>query len=450
MPVTTAHPSYDEYLGMWTKCRDAHAGSEVIKAKGAEYLPKLSGQSINEYNAYKGRALFYGITAKTVSGLVGMSVSIPPVIESPEDMENLFKGANSLKFVNLWSMALQELLVTARFGVLIDAPVSGGDAYASMYPTESILNWYTDDVGNPVLVVLFEAYHAINANDRYLRELKKQYRVLELIDGVYSMSVWGEDGNQIGATTQPKFKGQTIEYIPFRCVNPTGFGFEPVKSPMLDIVNINISHYMSSADLEHGRHFTGLPTPVVIGVDSDSTLHIGSTSAWVIPMVGGDAKYLEFTGQGLQSLEKALVEKQSQLASMSARLIDNSSKGSESADIVRLRYSSEAATLAGTVNTVSALLDWVYKTIAKLKGESEESVSIQLSTDFVSGRLSTKEIADLTQAYIEGGISTETLIYNLRRGQVYSINQKDSDEIEAIKTLAKEKKEKQDVKVPVE
>jgi hypothetical protein len=200
--------------------------------------------------------------------------------------------------------------------------------------------------------------------------------------------------------------------------------------------------------LEHGRHFTGLPTPVAIGVDADSSLHIGSTQAWVLPPVGADAKFLEFTGQGLASLEKALVEKQSQLASMSARLIDNSSKGSENADIVRLRYSSEAATLSGIVDVCSALLNWVYAITAIMLRENPDEVEIKLSTDFVSGRLSTKEIAELTESYISGGISAETLVFNLRRGQVYSLDHDDTKEIEDLKENKKAQlKEKTDVKV---
>jgi hypothetical protein len=65
------------------------------------------------------------------------------------------------------------------------------------------------------------------------------------------------------------------------------------------------------ADLEHGAHFTGLPTPIITGhnLGEDETFSIGSTTAWVLPNEYTDVKYLEFTGQGLGALESRLVSK---------------------------------------------------------------------------------------------------------------------------------------------
>jgi len=34
-------------------------GQRCVKVKGTDYLPKLSGQSVQEYDAYVKRALFY-------------------------------------------------------------------------------------------------------------------------------------------------------------------------------------------------------------------------------------------------------------------------------------------------------------------------------------------------------------------------------------------------------
>ena len=73
MPVNSTHPDYDLRISDWRKCRDAFEGEAAIKAAGPAYLPRASGLSTEEYNAYKERALFYSITNKSVSALAGMA-----------------------------------------------------------------------------------------------------------------------------------------------------------------------------------------------------------------------------------------------------------------------------------------------------------------------------------------------------------------------------------------
>lgn len=161
-----------------------------------------------------------------------------------------------------------------------------------------------------------------------------------------------------------------------------------------------------------------MPTPWVTGAESATPLHVGSTSAWIIPNEKARVGFLEFTGQGLQSLEKALSEKQSQLASLSARLIDGQSRGSEAAETVKLRYTSETASLRTIVRSTEALLNTVYRTHANMEGLAEEEVKIQLNRDFLDERLSGRALEALVESYLKGGISKETLLYNLRRGDI--------------------------------
>ena len=196
------------------------------------------------------------------------------------------------------------------------------------------------------------------------------------------------------------------------------------------MVNVNHSHYLSSADLEHGRHFTGLPTPIIIGADGDKKLSIGSTTAWGLP-IGGDAKYLEFTGQGLKTLENALSQKEAQLASLSARVLDNSGNGSESADVVKLRYMSETATLTSIIRSIESLLNKVYNQVGKYIGITSE-VSISLDKEFVSTHLTPAEIKELSTALLAGTMSKESYIYNMRRGGRLSPNTSDTQEMAAL------------------
>lgn len=432
MPIESVHPLYNTRETQWSKCRDAFEGEDAIKKAGETYLPRLKGQTDADYKNYKRRALFYSITSKSVSALVGMATSKNPKIKYPESMTEYFKSSTMIQFSEIYSMTLSEVLLQSRCGILVDIPALGGNPIPAVYQTEDIINWRHDAQGNLIFVILREEYE--NAIDEYEVEITHIFRELRLVDGIYIQKIHNSKSELIETVT-PTIRGLPLDFIPFFITNPFGTGFSDIKPLMLDIANINISHYLSSADLEHGRHFTGLPTPVVIGAGADQDLYIGSTKFLVLPEKGGDAKYLEFTGQGLQSLEKAMSEKQGLLASLSARLLDNSSRGSEAADAVKLRYMSETASLTTVVNSCSISLNSAYKLIARIIGEDDADFELTLDTDFMESILSAPDMQALFDGFFKGAISKETLVFNLRKGRRLDPLRSDEDELKAIKRI---------------
>lgn len=419
MPISTTHPHYKAYENDWIDCRQAFEGQRAVKQAGERHLPKLTGQTQEEYNAYKQRALFYSITSKTLSALVGMALDERPVLTYPEQMSKYFEDDSGTQFYELFGNTVQELLLTGRFGALIDRPVSGGAPFIVMYPTECIVNWRRSDDGNLQMLVLRETVFEENASDEYDHVQKTRYRKLEIVNGQLQITVHmtgsNSDAFDVSPPTTVTNTGIVMDKIPFVCCTPNGLDITPCKPPMLDIVNVNLSHYRTSADLEHGRHFTGLPTPWITGAEA-TTLHIGSTKAWIIPNHQARVGYLEFTGQGLQSLEKALSEKQSQLASMSARLIDNSSKGSEAAETVRLRYMSETASLKTVVRSAQAFINAVYMLVKEMES-IDGDLNVALNMDFLDAKLTAAELKALSEAYLAGSLSKEIYIYNLKKGK---------------------------------
>jgi len=181
---------------------------------------------------------------------------------------------------------------------------------------------------------------------------------------------------------------------------------------MQDISTINLSHYLTSADLEWGRHIVGLPTPVISGVDSSTQLKIGGTAAWILPDAGAKAYYLEFQGLGLKSLETAMQDKIQLMASISARLADTGN-GSEAAEAVRLRYLGESASIAQIVTSVELGLNQVFAMVAKLM--KTEAPIIEMNKDLMGPTMTVKDMAVLFEAYLGGALDKGTLIYNLRQ-----------------------------------
>ena len=436
MPINSQHPKYVKFASKWQRCRDAYDGQDAIKARGVAYLPRLSKQTQQDYQAYKERALFFSITDKTIGALVGMTMLRTPVIVMPDNMSPYYLDDQGVQFYELLAVSVSENLLMGRIGILVDRPADGGNPLPLQYTTESIINWDTNDKGEPVFVMLTETVLKEGA-DRYQKKEELQYRELKLENGVYTQQVYDSRMQPVGPPIIPTNLGLTMDYIPFYVVTPYGIGFDVDKPPMLDLVDINISHYRTSADLEHGRHFTALPTPVISGGDTTSELRVGSQTAWILPDPNARAMYLEFTGQGLQSLEKALAEKQGQLASMSARMIDNSKRGSEAPDTVRLRYASETASLTMVVRATEAVFMKVYQTIAVMTGEDPNQVKIQLNKELMDVRMTGTELLNMVKSYIEGGMSAETLVFNMRRGDIMAIDRSDDEEISTLVAATK-------------
>lgn len=434
--TTLRHPDYDKAYKKWSRIRDCIEGSDAVKEKRTEYLPKLTGQSNDEYNAYLKRALFFSVADRTLKAIVGLMTAREPQIEAPDEMAEYFDDVDNqgTSFFELYRWVLEEIVAMGRTGLLIDYPEAGGRAYTVPYIAENILNWNTDPrLRTLEMLVLAEEKFWPQPNTIHFISRHVEYRLLRINpDGLYSGEVWQRStvDSSLGSLSrrsvvEPRIRGSRIDVIPFTFFTSEGVNTELVKPPMLDIVDVNLSHYRSSADLEHGRHFTALPVPVVSGVDSEEPLRVGSEKAWVLPPHQAKAYYLEFTGQGLQSLEKALKEKSDQMAIFSTRLMDTSSRGSESPDNVRIRHSSDAANMTRIAEVAENGFNRHYNMIKEMEGIPGPPVKITFNKHFLDPRMPAAELRELVKAYSEGAINEETLIFNLQRGDIMQTNTMD-------------------------
>ena len=428
------HPDYIYKLPDYMKIRDCFKGERAVKDAGVTYLPKLTGQAQADYDNYKFRALFFPITGKTVTSMVGLAVAKPPKVTFPDLMEAYFKDTEeSFQFTEFYVSLFTEVVLMGRYGVLIDAPKNfEGDPLPVPYIAENIVNWDFDDNGKLIMLLLRE-FVKVKGKEKFEISDECRYRHCFIdVDGLYKVEVLDDDLKPTGPVIVPTFSGEAIDYIPWTPFGSSGVHMTVDKPPMQDISTINISHYLSSADLEWGRHMVGLPTPVVSGVDSGTSLKIGGTAAWILPVVEAKAYYLEFTGQGLQTLEKAMTEKVGLMASVSARMIDNSTRGSEAAETVRLRYMSESASLIHIIAAIEAGAVMMYNMLAKLK-KAGGSVLIQFSREILGVGITFRDLDVMFQAYLNGSLSKESLLYNLRRLDALDPNRTDAQELDAIR-----------------
>ena len=405
---------YTNHMRQVLRIRETLAGSDSVKDAKETYLPMLSGQSSTEYDAYRARAVFFNLSSRVVSTNSGVIVRRPPIVKYNDDMKYYFENDDISKtsFTELFRYTVKELISVGRTGLLMD--LRSGKPVILKFDTENILNGEFNPDGSIKQVLLAAESTTLDPKTFEETEIIEFYR-LHLVDGEYTITKYREDGEQFSSVT-PSIHGRTLSYIPFVSMNVFGLDLNPTKPPMLEIVDLNLSHYRTSADLEHGRHFVGIPQPVITGATSEIKLRVGSEVAWVIPSEKAKAFYLEFIGSGLTSLSDALKEKQAQISQFSAQLMDTSTRGSEAEGTVRMRYSSDAANLSDIAQSAELGLRSIYKMIADWV--RTDIPTITLNKDFVSTKLTYQELNALTKSLVDGAITEDVFMYNLERGEM--------------------------------
>lgn len=429
MGVEQKCAAYTGHREEWSLVRDAIAGEKAIKAGGQTYLPRPSGMDDDEYKAYGARAHFFGATGRTAEGLHGMVFKKPPVLaDCPPKLQALLEdvdrqGTNLDQFA---SDLVWDTLPTNWGGILVDYPQTeegmdkatsdrlGFRTYAAWYSAESIINWRFSTKNNQrvlSLVVLLEPYERA-MSDEFSTETKNRYRVLDLDEnGIYRQRLF-DDAKAEGLSVPvseyfPKKQNQQLDYIPFF----TFPGREPEKSMIYDLACENVGHYQKTADYENGLHLTGIPTPYATcpapldEKGSPVEVHLGGNNFIWLGDPSASADFLEFTGQGLATSEKAIQNCEERMAILGARIISAEKKGVESAESARIHRAGENSVLASFALNASDVLTAVIREIASWEGiPGAEKTTYKLNTEYDISQMNPQLFTAWTTARLNGEI----------------------------------------------
>jgi Domain of unknown function (DUF4055) len=474
VPVNSTHPDYDTNAFDWLRARDVLAGEDAVKSAGEKYLPRLDSQSDEEFLAYRKRASFFNATARSAEGFIGLIFRRPPFVKVPESQSGV--GRALAAFLNDADMlgttlpgyaknVVTEVVGIGRAGSLVDWE---GDvekrAYVSLYSAEQILNWRIERVNGrnvPTLIVLSETFSEVG-KDEFELSFQQQIRVLKLVPGEntkdasgkrpfkYEVEIWRPKENkrktdkvewELFETRVPLRLGKPLPLIPFVFHGPRHSRPDVDRPPLRDIIAVNLDHYRLNADYKHGLHFTALPTAWVSGFDKSATLRIGSSTAWVSETPGATAGFLEFSGQGLTTFERAMDRDERLMAVLGSRLLEDQKKVGETAEAIQLRQSGENSALSAIATSVSESLTQVVRWIFWWNSTEEipEAISgadvlVQLNTDFSLKGMSSQELQAIVSAWQSGAISRDTMFELFRRGEILPDGRTNQDEATLIKT----------------
>jgi Domain of unknown function (DUF4055) len=429
------HPAYKKQLPFWVKWRDAVQGEDAIKEKKEVYLPRLFAQSPEEYAQYLRGATYYNATGKTVDALSSAPFRKEAALALPK-IETLKDDACPHQTLSeLQQHASEELWTVGRCGLLSDFDQEG-TPQVYLYTAESIVNWRVVE-DELVFVILCETYEKESKDSPYVFETAKQYRFLELgtlAEGgpVYRQRVMRLVKDTTGKeewaevpelTVYPvQAGGEGLAFIPFTFLNFETEGVAVGGSPIVDLANINLKHYVGTADVENILHLACAPFLQVIGLEQTERpkkFPVGSSTVlYLDPVPGVGASWIVCSSDGAKPRQEDLRIKEDQMARMGGSFLRAQKKEAETAESMRIQQSGESSVLTKITNALSKGFTQAARFLAKWLGEDESKVSITLSNEFFDIKIEQWEADLLIQLYQTGLISKEQLFEGLQGGGI--------------------------------
>jgi hypothetical protein len=434
-------PEVETARVQWQRIRDALAGSDAIKDGEDTYLPvpnasDASAENLMRYDAYIERAVWYGASSNTLTGLVGQAFSREATIELPTKLEPIIEDVDGCG-VSLDQQLRKSLSYNLAFGrgaLLSDYPTDGGKDKAppsiALIAPWQITNWAATKIAGRTRLSLVEIEEVVEKHKADSSEVEyvDRIRVLRLKESVYVVELYDDGAKDPIVIVPLDYSGNPFAEIPIAFFGSLNNDAEIDKAPMLDIVDLNIAHYRNSADYEESVFMCGQATPVLAGLTKDwvdnvlkGELRLGSRAFVQLP-VGGSALLLQAAPNGL--VKEAMDQKERMMIALGARLIEQKTV-QRTATEARIEASATMSILGQCAENVASAYVKALAWAGAFAGTSEPS-TIVIDADAALRALSVEERKQLVTEWQSGAISFTEMRNQLRSGGVASLDDEEA------------------------
>lgn len=447
---------YSDALPGWQLVKRCIKGPREVR-KYNEYLPmpdpiNLSPENLARYEQLKKRAMFLNVVGRTRIGLLGAVFRKTAEVELPAAIGYLLENASGdgSSLEQLSKESVGECLDTARGGFLVDFPkvvlpegqtsltvaqASTAQAFIHFYASESIVNWREDVINGVKRLTLVVLHEKINepSEDGFEFVSKDQYRVLKLVDGRYEQWLYSENMPD-GEVSNPTDKtGKPFDHIPFHFFGSENNDASIDKSPLEDLAEVNILHYGNSATVEESGFISSQPS-LFITTDIDPTefvklnpngMHIGSRRGHNL---GKSGTAIMLQANETQLARELMKDKEEQMLMIGARIVQQGG-GAETAEAVRIRYSSDNSVLGTIAGNVSEAIKLALFDAQRFMMDAVDEVKtvFWLNQEFFDQVMDSQAIMAQVQLWQQGIIAKKDLRTNLRQAGVLESDRTDED-----------------------
>ncbi|MYE01233.1 MAG: DUF4055 domain-containing protein [Alphaproteobacteria bacterium] len=422
-PIPWKNPLYEAAATLWRRCRAVYHGRDAVLELAHELTPAPANFEAAAWKRATGRAPWYPAYARTVAGLVGMVLRKPPTIDGGSaryfGFGNLDGRGGDLAAIT--EELVTELLHSGRAVIRQDV---GGDAAIRwrVCPAAALVSWLEDPDGRLTWAALQRSRMERTRTGRDV-ERRVFYAVYQTGDSGPEVAAADTGGARVGdwAALRPG-NGQALSRIPLTIVDLPGGGDggEPPKPPLVELADLNLSHFQTAAHLESALELSAAPTLTItdgpLQKRRSTDVKTGPATVLELPH-GAKAGYVEPSGSGSRALETALARKRREMASVGARMVDEPTRHAETAEAVQLKAGGDRSSLHAVVNAAERGIRAAVALHSEWAGIPDPPL-VTLNRDWLSHRTAPEEIERLMELLAENAITPAELRDALERGEI--------------------------------
>ncbi len=419
----------------WSVMAAVTRGTNYLRDLSETYLPQEPREDDDAYQTRVDRSVLSPYTSRLIETAAGAILRKPIHIEGDAYWLELSQNIDGLGS-NINEYARRALVSSLTYGhsaILVDYPAAigalnlaeeralGRRPYFVHVDAPQIWGWRKEDVTNRLLQVRIHDYDVRPLND-FGEEQIEQMRVI--YPGRYDLYTLGHDVVEFTASG-----GYSLSEIPLVPIYSNRRGLLISQPPLLDIANLNITHYQRQADLIHALHIAAMPTLVLEGWDDTTGSATMGVNYAIAMQPGNKAYYVQSDATSFDAQMAELQSLEQQMSTLGVTKLFGQKFVAESAEAKRIDQAQSNSVLSIISQELESALNQAFAFAAEYVGLEPPEITIDRDFDYY--RLIGQDVSVLAQLNQMGKISDSMLLEILRRGEVLPDNISIEDELEA-------------------
>jgi hypothetical protein len=418
----------------WSVMAAVTNGTNYLRDMSETYLPQEPREDDDAYQTRVDRSVLSPYTSRLIETAAGAILRKPIHVEGDPYWLDLIQNIDGLGS-NINEYARRALVSSLTYGhsaILVDYPAAAGAMnlaeeramgrrpYFVHVDAPQIWGWRKEPGTNRLLQVRIHDYDVRPLNE-FGEEQVEEMRVI--YPGRYDLYTLGQEIVEFTSTG-----GYSLDEIPLVPIYSNRRGLLISQPPLLDIANLNITHYQRQADLIHALHIAAMPTLVLEGWDDTTGSATMGVNYAIAMQPGNKAYYVQADATSFDAQMAELESLASQMSTLGVTKLFGQKFVAESAEAKRIDQAQSNSVLSIISQELESALNQAFEFAAQYVGLEPPEITIDRDFDYY--RLIGQDVAVLTQLNQAGKISDAMLLEVLRRGEVLPDNINIEDELE--------------------
>ena len=427
-----------DVIGMmpdWSVMAAVTHGTNYIRDMSETYLPQEPREDDDAYQTRVDRSVLSPYTSRLIETAAGAILRKPIHVEGDPYWLELIQNIDGIGS-NINEYARRALVSSLTYGhsaILVDYPAAmgarnlaeeraqGRRPYFVHVDAPQIWGWRKEPVTNRLLQVRIHDYDVRPLNE-FGEEQVEEMRVI--YPGRYDLYTLGQEIVEFTSTG-----GYSLDEIPLVPIYSNRRGLLISQPPLLDIANLNITHYQRQADLIHALHIAAMPTLVLEGWDDTTGSATMGVNYAIAMQPGNKAYYVQADATSFDAQMAELQSLEQQMSTLGVTKLFGQKFVAESAEAKRIDQAQSNSVLSIISQELESALNQAFAFAAQYVGIEPPEITIDRDFDYY--RLIGQDVSVLAQLNQMGKISDAMLLEVLRRGEVLPDNINIEDELEA-------------------